>query len=55
MNEREVAKLADGKVPKGWQVHHKIPLDDGGTNSFNNLVLIRNSPEHSVFTTYQKK
>ncbi|CAM4359738.1 HNH endonuclease [Pseudoalteromonas flavipulchra] len=55
VNEREVAKLADGKVPKGWQVHHKIPLDDGGTNSFNNLVLIRNSPEHSVFTTYQKK
>ena len=51
----DIAKLADGKVPKGYQVHHKIPLDDGGTNSVDNLVLIRNSPEHSVFTTYQKQ
>uniref|UniRef100_UPI000A58BA62 HNH endonuclease signature motif containing protein n=2 Tax=Aliivibrio fischeri TaxID=668 RepID=UPI000A58BA62 len=51
----EIAKLANGKVPRGYQVHHKIPLDDGGTNNYENLVLIRNSPEHSVFTTYQKQ
>lgn len=55
VKESEIAKLAKGKVPKGYQVHHKLPLDDGGTNDFDNLVLIRNSPEHSVFTTYQKQ
>ncbi|WNJ94326.1 S-type pyocin domain-containing protein [Vibrio ruber] len=55
VKDSEIAKLSQGKVPRGYQVHHKIPLDDGGTNDFDNLVLIRNSPEHSVFTTYQKQ
>ena len=55
VSDADILKLSDGKVPKGYQVHHKIPLDDGGTNDKNNLVLIRNSPEHSVFTTYQKQ
>lgn len=43
----------DGEVPDGWQVHHKIPLDDGGTNDFENLVLIKNEPYHKVITNYQ--
>ncbi|HDR2160891.1 TPA: HNH endonuclease [Enterobacter cancerogenus] len=46
-------RLADGKVPAGWQVHHKIPLDDGGTNALENLVLIKNSPYHSALTKTQ--
>ncbi len=49
----ELRMLKDGKIPPGWQVHHKLPLDDGGTNDFSNLVLIRNAPEHSALTTYQ--
>ncbi|GAL04607.1 hypothetical protein JCM19237_1279 [Photobacterium aphoticum] len=55
VSESEILKLSNGKVPKGYQVHHKIPLDDGGNNDKDNLVLIRNSPEHSIFTTYQKQ
>ncbi|WP_236733940.1 HNH endonuclease signature motif containing protein [Aliivibrio fischeri] len=55
VKDGDIAKLADGKLPRGYQVHHKIPIDDGGTNSADNLVLIRNSPEHSVFTTYQRQ
>ena len=35
-----------GLVPDGWQVHHKIPLDQGGTNDVENLVLIKNDPYH---------
>ncbi|KEA52906.1 HNH endonuclease [Mangrovibacter sp. MFB070] len=46
-------RLAGGKTPAGWQVHHKIPLDDGGTNDFDNLVLIQNSPYHSALTKTQ--
>ncbi|WP_246873107.1 HNH endonuclease signature motif containing protein [Pantoea ananatis] len=42
-----------GNVPPGWQVHHKIPLDDGGTNELDNLVLIQNSPYHSALTKSQ--
>lgn len=41
-------------VPNGYQVHHKIPLDGGGTNSFDNLILIKNEPYHKVITNTQK-
>ncbi|MFB5763712.1 HNH endonuclease [Paenibacillus medicaginis] len=43
----------DGLVPDGWQVHHKIPLDQGGTNNLENLVLIKNDPYHKVITNEQ--
>ena len=43
-----------GRVPDDWEVHHKLPLDDGGDNSFGNLLLIKSSPYHSVVTGYQK-
>lgn len=41
----------DGKLPhdaqgKKYQVHHRIPLDDGGTNDFDNFILIRDDVEH---------
>ena len=45
--------IQNGRVPDGWQVHHKLPLDDSGTNSFDNLVLIQNEPYHKVITNYQ--
>lgn len=41
------------KAPSGWQVHHKIPLDDGGTNNLKNLMLIKNEPYHKSITVYQ--
>ncbi|MGW5954042.1 HNH endonuclease signature motif containing protein [Bacillus mycoides] len=42
-----------GLVPDGWQVHHKVPLDQGGTNNVENLVLIKNHPYHKVITNEQ--
>jgi len=42
-----------GLVPDGWQVHHKIPLDQGGTNDLENLVLIKNHAYHKVITNEQ--
>ncbi|WP_329767685.1 T7SS effector LXG polymorphic toxin [Bacillus nitratireducens] len=42
-----------GLVPDGWQVHHKTPLDQGGTNDVENLVLIKNHPYHKVITNEQ--
>ena len=53
-SESDIQKLADGLVPKGYQVHHQLPLDDSGTNSFENLVLIKNDPYHKVVTNYQR-
>lgn len=51
--EKDIIKMQNGRVPDGWQVHHKLPLDDSGTNSFDNLALIKNEPYHKVITNYQ--
>ena len=51
--EKDILKMQNGRVPDGWQVHHKLPLDDSGTNSFDNLLLIKNEPYHKVITNYQ--
>jgi uncharacterized protein YnzC (UPF0291/DUF896 family) len=50
----QIAAMARGKQPRGYSVHHLLPLDDGGDNSSANLLLIRESPEHAALTGYQK-
>lgn len=52
-SETDILKIKNGRVPDGGQVHHKLPLDDSGTNSFDNLVLIQNESYHKVITNYQ--
>ena len=49
----DIARIRAGRVPKNYQVHHKLPLDDGGTNSLDNLVLIKNEPYHIAITNFQ--
>jgi hypothetical protein len=53
LNDAQVARVKSGRVPQGYQVHHYLPLDDGGTNAPSNLVLIRNDPEHMLVTNHQ--
>lgn len=53
MTDAQIARVASGRVPQGYQVHHILPLDDGGTNSFDNLVLIRIHPDHMLITNNQ--
>lgn len=56
ITDDEIALMNDGLLPsKDWQVHHKRPLDDSGTNTFENLVLIRNHPYHKAITNYQNE
>lgn len=55
LDDTAITRLQDGKIPQGYQVHHKLPLDDGGTNSFDNLVLIQNSPYHTALTNAQRE
>lgn len=43
---------ASGKVPEGDQVHHRFPLDDGGTNAYANLILMRDDVEHRAVHGY---
>lgn len=41
-----------GKPPDGYQVHHRIPLNDGGTNDPKNLILIKDNVEHRAMHGY---
>jgi len=53
LKEMDVEMMKNGKIPPGYQVHHKMPLDDSGTNDFSNLVLIKNEPIHKAITNLQ--
>jgi hypothetical protein len=53
LSEADIQRLARGRIPEGYQVHHILPLDDGGTNAYDNLVLIRNNPDHMLITNHQ--
>jgi len=50
--ERNLESLRRGKVPHGYNVHHIKPLDDGGDNRFDNLVLMRAHPTHEAIHRY---
>jgi LXG domain of WXG superfamily len=54
LTKTDINNLQNGLVPDGYQVHHKLPLDDGGNNDFSNLILIENDPHHKVLTNSQK-
>ena len=52
--EAQIALMRNGRGPGGnWQVHHKVPLDLGGTNRFDNLVIMQHEPYHKVVTNFQ--
>lgn len=55
LSSDDLTRMTQGNNPVNWDVHHKLPLDDSGTNDFSNLVLISKSPEHAMFTTAQQK
>jgi hypothetical protein len=41
-----IARMQHGNTPRGYEVHHLFPLDDGGDNDDDNLILIENRPCH---------
>ena len=53
LSDIDIRMMRDGGVPDGFQVHHKLPLDDSGTNDIGNLVLIKNEPYHKALTNAQ--
>ncbi|WP_460016458.1 HNH endonuclease family protein [Lactovum odontotermitis] len=55
LSDLDIKMMKNGRVPRGYQVHHNHPLDDSGTNDFDNLILIKNDPYHKLITNYQKE
>lgn len=53
LSDAHIEGMRIGRVPEKWQVHHKLPLDDGGDNTFTNLILIKNDPYHQTITNEQ--
>jgi len=53
LSDIDITRMCQGKTPDGWEVHHKLPLDDNGKNAFENLVLIKADPHHRVITNAQ--
>jgi hypothetical protein len=59
-SQKQINDMAlDGQVPdlrgQGFQVHHKKPLAGGGDNSFDNLIIMKQSPYHAALTTEQNR
>lgn len=52
--DEDVNRLQTKRMPDGYQVHHKLPLKDSGTNKPSNLVLIKNHPYHKAITIEQQ-
>ncbi|WP_148381809.1 HNH endonuclease [Pseudenterobacter timonensis] len=53
LSDEQIGILARGGVPKSWSVHHKLPLDDSGDNSFENLILMKTNPYHQTLNNAQ--
>lgn len=51
-SKKDIKRASQGKPPKGYNVHHIIPRRHGGTNSFDNLTLIRISV-HEIINDYE--
>jgi len=53
ITQHEIDRMVEsGKPPDGYQVHHRLPLDDGGGNSPDNFILIKDDVEHRALHGY---
>lgn len=55
LTDLQISAMKNGTRPDGYQIHHKLPIDAGGTNDASNLVLMKNHPYHKVITNHQNE
>nr|WP_199202598.1 pre-toxin TG domain-containing protein [Listeria seeligeri] len=53
LKDIDIQRMKKGFNPDGYDVHHKLPLDDSGTNQFDNLILVKKDPYHKILTNSQ--
>ena len=53
LTDTQISAMKKGLRPDGFQIHHKLPIDAGGSNDPSNLVLMKNDPYHKVITNHQ--
>lgn len=50
----QIKAFTDGDPPpRGFEVHHRVPIKADGDNTLDNLVLIRTGPDHKLITAQQ--
>jgi hypothetical protein len=47
-SQKDIKRAKTGRPPKGYNIHHIKPKRQGGTNSFNNLILIRRTAHEAI-------
>lgn len=53
LTEAQIRTMATlGRAPDNYEVHHRLPLDDGGTNTPSNYLLLRCDIEHRAVHGY---
>ncbi|MGD9638044.1 MAG: hypothetical protein AB7U85_03175 [Alphaproteobacteria bacterium] len=45
-SSKQLATMRKGMCPKGYNIHHKLPIHGGGKNDFDNLCIVIASPVH---------
>ena len=58
ISPQDIERMKQGYVPRDFDVHHKDPLNLGGDNSLDNLILMQNKNSgkvnyHGALTNYQ--
>lgn len=48
MNDSMIAMVKSGRTPKGYNVHHKLPIHGGGKNEFSNFILMPIPPHDDL-------
>jgi hypothetical protein len=53
LTEAQIEGMRRGEPPDGYQVHHKLSLDDTGSNDLDNLILVKEDPFHWALSGHQ--
>ena len=48
MNDSMIEMVKSGRTPKGYNVHHKLPIHGGGKNEFSNFILMPIPPHDDL-------
>jgi 5-methylcytosine-specific restriction endonuclease McrA len=48
-------RYKDGKPPKGYEVHHIIPLEEGGKDTSKNIRVVKKSKHRQIHANRRRQ
>jgi hypothetical protein len=55
LDAEDISRMRAKTCPRGYQAHHKLPLQFGGENLKANVILVKFHPYHKALTNYQRE